>query len=319
MRHAVDALRPDDRDGHPRPGRRQPTPTGCCSSPTAASSTRWPSPSADRVLDRMKAVREPDMWSRPSCQGMWSHKRRLLGTTHRRRARRRLPRRHARRSATPCSAGFDDAVHRGQRRHRRRRAQRHRDRQRPTTASRGTARRLDSSTRSPPSPGVRRRRAVVEGIGPASSAPTARRIGGDGPPTIGGNWIDDPALNPYHLAEGRAPRPGQPTRSSSTAASADDGDLARRRPTTVLTPEPRRRRRSSASPRSATPTASARRRYTGVHRLPQASALLARRARRDLVDPRRRRPTASSRDDAAATTIAAAAAGPASRRSPAPS
>jgi putative ABC transport system permease protein len=30
-------------------------------------------------------------------------------------------------------------------------------------------------------------------------------IGGGGPPTIGGNWITDPDLNPYQLAEGRAP------------------------------------------------------------------------------------------------------------------
>lgn len=31
-------------------------------------------------------------------------------------------------------------------------------------------------------------------------------IGGNGPPTFAGNWIDDPALNPYELGEGRAPR-----------------------------------------------------------------------------------------------------------------
>src|SRR5262245_39180410 len=30
------------------------------------------------------------------------------------------------------------------------------------------------------------------------------RIGGDGPPTIATNWVDDPDLNPYRLAEGRA-------------------------------------------------------------------------------------------------------------------
>ena len=42
------------------------------------------------------------------------------------------------------------------------------------------------------------------------------RIGGDGPPTAGANWIDEPSLNPYRLAEGRAPPPT--TRSSSTVA-----------------------------------------------------------------------------------------------------
>ncbi|WFB06397.1 ABC transporter permease [Streptomyces sp. LX-29] len=31
-------------------------------------------------------------------------------------------------------------------------------------------------------------------------------VGGQGPPTLAGNWIDDPRLNPYRLAEGRAPR-----------------------------------------------------------------------------------------------------------------
>ncbi len=39
-------------------------------------------------------------------------------------------------------------------------------------------------------------------------------LGGNGPPTQGGNWIADDALNPYDLAEGRAPR--RTARSSST-------------------------------------------------------------------------------------------------------
>ena len=30
-------------------------------------------------------------------------------------------------------------------------------------------------------------------------------IGGNGPPTVAGNWIENPTLNPYKLAEGRAP------------------------------------------------------------------------------------------------------------------
>ncbi len=30
-------------------------------------------------------------------------------------------------------------------------------------------------------------------------------IGGDGPPTLAGNWIDDPRLSPWSVAEGRAP------------------------------------------------------------------------------------------------------------------
>ena len=64
-------------------------------------------------------------------------------------------------------------------------------------------------------PGVRAAVASVEGTATIVGT-DGDRIGGDGPPTIGTNWIDDPALNPYRLAEGRAPRP--PARSSSTAA-----------------------------------------------------------------------------------------------------
>src|SRR5215475_4646397 len=30
-------------------------------------------------------------------------------------------------------------------------------------------------------------------------------IGGNGPPTIAGNWVTDKDLNPYHLVDGRAP------------------------------------------------------------------------------------------------------------------
>src|SRR4030095_1452875 len=35
-------------------------------------------------------------------------------------------------------------------------------------------------------------------------------LGGNGPPTLATNWIDDPDLNPYVLASGRAPEaPGE--------------------------------------------------------------------------------------------------------------
>ncbi|MCZ0978805.1 hypothetical protein O1L60_04775 [Streptomyces diastatochromogenes] len=49
----------------------------------------------------------------------------------------------------------------------------------------------------PPRPGSRARASC--------SPPTAPRRR-QGPPTLAGNWIEDPALNPYRLAEGRAPR-----------------------------------------------------------------------------------------------------------------
>src|SRR5262245_60121966 len=32
------------------------------------------------------------------------------------------------------------------------------------------------------------------------------KLGGNGPPTLAGNWIDNRDLNPYRLVEGRAPR-----------------------------------------------------------------------------------------------------------------
>ena len=62
------------------------------------------------------------------------------------------------------------------------------------------------------------------------------RIGGDGPPTTGANWIDEPALNPYRLAEGRAPSADDEV--VIDRGSAERGDLAVGDRTTVLTPEP---------------------------------------------------------------------------------
>ena len=62
------------------------------------------------------------------------------------------------------------------------------------------------------------------------------RIGGDGPPTTGANWIDDPDLNPYRLAEGRAPAADDEV--VIDRGSADRGDLAVGDRTTVLTPDP---------------------------------------------------------------------------------
>ncbi|MFD7441608.1 ABC transporter permease [Streptomyces sp. NPDC059909] len=61
-------------------------------------------------------------------------------------------------------------------------------------------------------------------------------IGGQGPPTLAGNWIDDPELNPYRLAEGRDPaRPGEVVvnRGAARTGGLRTGD------TTVLrTPDP---------------------------------------------------------------------------------
>jgi putative ABC transport system permease protein len=61
-------------------------------------------------------------------------------------------------------------------------------------------------------------------------------LGGNGPPTQAGNWITDDALNPYDLADGRAPEaPGEVVIDK---ASAENGDLAVGDETTVRTPDP---------------------------------------------------------------------------------
>jgi putative ABC transport system permease protein len=61
-------------------------------------------------------------------------------------------------------------------------------------------------------------------------------LGGEGPPTLGANWIDDPTLTAYDLAEGRAPaRPGEVV---IDRGSAEAGDLAVGDEVTVLTPAP---------------------------------------------------------------------------------
>jgi putative ABC transport system permease protein len=61
-------------------------------------------------------------------------------------------------------------------------------------------------------------------------------IGGDGPPTIGGNWIDDADVNPYDLVEGRAPAAAGEV--VIDRGSAEDGHLAVGDHTQILVPEP---------------------------------------------------------------------------------
>ena len=84
-------------------------------------------------------------------------------------------------------------------------------------------------------PGVRAAVPTVEGVATLLGA-DGERIGGNGPPTDGTNWVDDPALNPYDLAEGRAPQaPGEVV---IDRRSAEQGDLHVGDDTTVLTPKP---------------------------------------------------------------------------------
>ena len=60
-------------------------------------------------------------------------------------------------------------------------------------------------------------------------------IGGNGPPTQAGNWIADAGINPWQIADGRAPEgPGEVV---IDRASADTGDLDVGDTTTIRTPE----------------------------------------------------------------------------------
>ncbi|MGW0532428.1 ABC transporter permease [Streptomyces sp. NPDC003032] len=61
-------------------------------------------------------------------------------------------------------------------------------------------------------------------------------IGGEGPPTLAGNWIDDADLNAYRLAEGRAPSKSGEVVVNRGAAEA--GDLKVGDTTTLRTPDP---------------------------------------------------------------------------------
>ena len=63
-----------------------------------------------------------------------------------------------------------------------------------------------------------------------------KAVGGLGPPRSGGNWISDPALTPYRLAAGRAPRGLHEVIINRGAATS--GKLRIGSVTTVLTPAP---------------------------------------------------------------------------------
>lgn len=61
-------------------------------------------------------------------------------------------------------------------------------------------------------------------------------IGGQGPPTLAGNWIEDPQLNPYRLAEGRLPaRSGEVV---VNRGAAETGGLRIGDRTVLRTPDP---------------------------------------------------------------------------------
>ncbi|MBC7272794.1 MAG: ABC transporter permease, partial [Streptomyces sp.] len=84
-------------------------------------------------------------------------------------------------------------------------------------------------------PGVASAVPSIEGAGQLVGA-DGEPIGGQGPPTLAGNWITDPELNPYELAEGRAPeRSGEVV---VNRGAAERGDLHLGDTTTLRTPDP---------------------------------------------------------------------------------
>ncbi|WP_367325132.1 ABC transporter permease [Streptomyces sp. HUAS ZL42] len=84
-------------------------------------------------------------------------------------------------------------------------------------------------------PGVAAAAPDIQGAGQLVGA-NGKPIGGKGPPTLAGNWITDPQLNPYRLAEGRAPeKPGEVV---VNRGAAERGDLKIGDTTTLRTPDP---------------------------------------------------------------------------------
>jgi putative ABC transport system permease protein len=83
--------------------------------------------------------------------------------------------------------------------------------------------------------GVQHAEAQVVGYGSLLGR-DGEAIGGNGPPRLAGSWITDPALNPYELVEGRAPR--EANEVVVNRGAADAGDLERGDSTIVQTPDP---------------------------------------------------------------------------------
>ncbi|MGH9189045.1 MAG: ABC transporter permease [Acidimicrobiales bacterium] len=83
--------------------------------------------------------------------------------------------------------------------------------------------------------GVAAAEPAVEGYGQLIGS-DGKAIGGNGPPTLAGNWIDDPELNPYRIVEGRAPRSGLEVVVNQ--AAADKGKFGLGDTVTLQTPEP---------------------------------------------------------------------------------
>ncbi|HEY9368974.1 ABC transporter permease [Streptomyces sp.] len=84
-------------------------------------------------------------------------------------------------------------------------------------------------------PGVAAAEPQIQGAGQLVGA-DGEAIGGQGPPTLVGNWIEDTALNPYRLAEGRVPEKSGEVVVNRGAA--ETGGLKIGATTTLRTPDP---------------------------------------------------------------------------------
>ncbi|UYQ60726.1 ABC transporter permease [Streptomyces peucetius] len=84
-------------------------------------------------------------------------------------------------------------------------------------------------------PGVAAAEPNIQGAGQLIGT-DGEPIGGQGPPTLAGNWIQDPELNPYSLAEGRAPAASGEVVVNRGAA--ETGGLGIGDTTVLRTPDP---------------------------------------------------------------------------------
>ncbi|MGV9269415.1 ABC transporter permease [Kitasatospora sp. NPDC003701] len=84
-------------------------------------------------------------------------------------------------------------------------------------------------------PGVAAAEASVQGAGQLVGS-DGKPVGGQGPPTLAGNWLTDGRLNPYRLAEGRAPQ--APGEAVVNRGAAKAGGLHVGSTTVLRTPDP---------------------------------------------------------------------------------
>lgn len=95
--------------------------------------------------------------------------------------------------------------------------------------------RTDLVSRIEKTPGVAAAVPNIQGAGQLVGS-DGKPVGGQGPPTVAGNWIDDPELNPYRLAEGRVPAASGEVMINRGAA--DKGGLKVGDRTVLRTPDP---------------------------------------------------------------------------------